>query len=230
LITLLIVRKSCSYKKRQEFSAEDTFRSLSQSIPIIFEVEIKFRIESITELEHRLQQFGGAQFGEEVTESDSFFQHPCRDFVQTDECLRLRNRQFSDGMSEQSLTYKGPKIDTNTKTRQEIEIPVAEPERWESLLVALGFCPLASVQKLRRRMKLTVNHRHVEMTLDTLPALPEPHRHFVELETLATEAELEECRSLIFDIAGQLGLEEPILDSYLKLVQNGSAMFTESAT
>jgi len=186
-----------------------------------FEVEIKFRIENAQELERRLQQrFGGIGFGEQVTESDSFFQHPCRDFGQTDEALRLRNRQFSNGMSEHSLTYKGPKIDTSTKTRQEIEMPITEPERWESLLLALGFSKVASVQKFRRRIKLTMNHRHVGIVLDILPALPESGRHFLEVETLATAEDLDECRALILGIADQLGLSEPIQDSYLKLVRD----------
>ena len=184
-----------------------------------FEVEIKFRVEDAAELEHRLQQrFGTIGFSEPVTESDSFFQHPSRDFVQTDEALRLRKRELADGMFEHTLTYKGPKIDTRTKTRKEIEMPITEPEQWENILVALGFRKWASVEKFRRRMPLTVNHRHIEIVLDTLPALPESSRLFLEVETLATAEELDECQTLILDIARQLQLGEQIQDSYLKLV------------
>ena len=185
-----------------------------------FEVEIKFRVDDVAELERRLLPLGGTGFEEPVTESDFFFQHPCRNFVQTDECLRLRYRALSDGTSEHSLTYKGPKIDTSTKTRKEIELPITEPEQWKSLLAALGFHQSASVQKFRRRQRLTVNHRDVNIVLDTLPALPESNRLFVEMETLATEVEVEECRTLILDIAQQLGLSNPIRESYLNLVQN----------
>jgi adenylate cyclase class 2 len=186
-----------------------------------FEVEIKFRVRegSIAELERQLQQrFGGGSFDEPVTESDSFFQHPCRDFVQTDECLRLRHRHFADGSSDYSLTYKGPKIDAKTKTRQELEMPMTEPEVCESLLVALGFRKVASVRKLRRRMDLTFEQRRVTIVFDTLPDLPESTRQFVELETIAAKEDLDECRSLLFRIAEQLDLSEPIRDSYLKLV------------
>jgi adenylate cyclase class 2 len=183
-----------------------------------FEVEIKFRVENVSEFEDKLQQFGGAGFGESVTEFDRFFQHPCRNFVQTDECLRLRNRLLSDGTSEHSLTYKGPKVDVSTKTRQEIEISVSEPERWESLLTALGFYQSASIHKLRRRQSLTVNHRHVDVLLDILPALPESGRNFVEMEMMATEEEVDECRNTILSITDQLGLSHPIRDSYLQLV------------
>ena len=184
-----------------------------------FEVEIKFRINNITELERQLQQFGGTGFGEQVTESDSFFQHPCRNFLQTDECLRLRKRIFSDGKSEYFLTYKGPKIDTFTKTRLEIEMPTMEPEQCENLLSALGFRKSALVYKFRRRQKLTVNHRHIDVVFDTLPDLPESNRLFVEMETFAHQEEVAECRTLLLDFAGQLGLGKPIRDSYLKLVQ-----------
>ena len=188
-----------------------------------FEVEIKFRVGNVdlAELERQLQRhFGGSEFGEQVTESDFFFQHPCRNFEQTDECLRLRHRTFSEGTSQYSLTYKGPKIDTSTKTRREIEILITEPEQWENLFIALGFCKSASVRKFRRRMELTVEHRRVDIVLDTLPDLPESDRFFIEMETRATEEEIEACRSLILGIADQLGLSEPIRDSYLKLVQN----------
>lgn len=191
-----------------------------------FEVEIKFRVNNITlsEFERQLQQrFGGTKFSDPVTESDSFFQHPCRNFIQTDECLRLRNRLFSDGTSKHFLTYKGPKIDTRTKTRQEIELPITEPESLENLLLALGFYPSASVRKYRRRMALTHEHRHVEIVFDTLPDLPESARSFIEMETISTTEEIDECRKLILRLADQLGLSEPIRDSYLKLVQNETA-------
>jgi adenylate cyclase class 2 len=184
-----------------------------------FEVEIKFRVDNVAELERKLQQFSDTGFGKPVTEFDSFFQHPCRNFVQTDECLRLRKRVLPDGASEHSLTYKGPKVDSNTKTRREIEITVAEPEQWESLLTALGFHKSATVEKFRKRQRLTMNHRPVDIVLDTLPALPESDRLFVEMETMATEEEVDECRILILDLAEQLGLNDPIQDSYLKLVQ-----------
>lgn len=184
-----------------------------------FEVEIKFQIVKAQEVEHRLRSlFGNVEFGEPITETDSFFRHPCRNFKQTDEALRLRKRECADGTSEHSLTYKGPKIDTTTKTRQEIELPITEPERWESLLTALGFSPFASVQKFRRHMKLMVNHRHIEIVLDTLPALSESHRTFIEVETLATVEDIEECRTLILGIAKQLELGTPIQESYLQMV------------
>jgi adenylate cyclase class 2 len=184
-----------------------------------FEVENKFRVRDLAELKRRLrQQFGSSKFSKPASEADTFFQHPCRDFVQTDESLRLRKRTFADGTSEHVLTYKGPKIDSKTKTRQEIEMSITEPERWESFFIALGFRKSASIQKYRRRLDVIVENREVEITLDTLPALPESAQLFLEVETLSTPDEVEECRALILGLAKQLGLGKPVRKSYLHLV------------
>ncbi|MCL2005069.1 MAG: class IV adenylate cyclase [Planctomycetaceae bacterium] len=190
----------------------------------LFEVEIKFQLHCLADFERQLQQLTNVPFGEQVAESDVFYQHPCRDFTQTDECLRLRSRLLPYGTAEYSLTYKGPKLDSNTKTRREVEIPITVPELVENMLTALGFQEFACVRKTRRRLALAMNNRAVEIVFDTLPALPESRRYFVEIETLAGEQDLAECRALVLDIAQRLGLTEPIRDSYLKLVQNAESL------
>jgi adenylate cyclase class 2 len=40
---------------------------------------------------------------------DTYFRHPCRDFAETDEALRIRIRRFN-GHFEAFLTYKGPRL------------------------------------------------------------------------------------------------------------------------
>lgn len=85
----------------------------------MFEVEMKFRVQNIVEFITILAQKYSAHFDPEVIETDLFFQHPVRDFAKTDECLRLRCRH-----NELMITYKGAKIDSLTKTREEIELPL----------------------------------------------------------------------------------------------------------
>lgn len=85
----------------------------------MFEVEMKFRVQSVKDFMKILEQKYFARFDPEVIETDHFFQHPVRDFAKTDECLRLRRRQ-----NELMITYKGAKIDTLTKMREEIELPL----------------------------------------------------------------------------------------------------------
>ena len=57
-------------------------------------------------------------------ETDRYFNAPDRDFARTDEALRLRQAGRLN-----ILTYKGPKLDALSKTRSEIEAPLAEGSR-----------------------------------------------------------------------------------------------------
>ena len=75
------------------------------------EVEEKFPVADLAQIEAKLAQMGVVA-GESRIEIDLYFAHPARDFSATDEALRIR-RIGSTGC----LTYKGPKIDTTTKTR-----------------------------------------------------------------------------------------------------------------
>ena len=105
------------------------------------EVEQKFAVADRGALERRLAELspspGPAEF-----QVDSYFAHPSRDFARTDEALRLRTVGESN-----YITYKGPKLDTTTKTRREIELELPEgadsARHGNELLTALGFTPVA---------------------------------------------------------------------------------------
>ena len=56
-----------------------------------------------------------------MVQIDCYYAHPVRDFAASDEALRLRQ------VGENNyITYKGPKLDTTTKTRREIEISLPD--------------------------------------------------------------------------------------------------------
>ena len=86
----------------------------------MLEVEMKFPIGEFTALEARLHDWGARQRAD-VQEADHYFNAPDRDFARTDEALRLRCIGPAN-----FVTYKGPKRDRQTKTRTEIEVPLAE--------------------------------------------------------------------------------------------------------
>jgi adenylate cyclase class 2 len=81
-----------------------------------YEVEQKFRVGDLLATERALRDLG-ATVTSSIKQSDTYFSHPARDFRKTDEILRLR----CDGDAN-CITYKGPRIDSETKTRLEIEI------------------------------------------------------------------------------------------------------------
>ena len=64
------------------------------------------------------------------------------------------------------LTYKGPRLDSGeVKAREEIEVPVGEPDVLQSLLAALGLRPVFRYQKYRE----TYSWRDVEIVVDETP-------------------------------------------------------------
>src|SRR5690606_37654429 len=107
----------------------------------------------------------GVAWKEPIEQVDSYFAHPARDFAQPDEALRIRR------VGEQNfVTYKGPKLDPQTKTRRELELPLLAGsvgfEQFGQLLELLGFGRVADVRKFRRPGELVWRGQPVEIAFD----------------------------------------------------------------
>jgi len=181
-----------------------------------YEVELKFPVFGPLDFEW-------SDFREEI---DTYYQHPGRDFAQTDEGLRVRSCPAATTGFGCFLTYKGPKIDSETKTRQEIEIPLL-PGTYadcQHLLETLGFIPVEVVRKFRKTAKQIHENREYHLCFDTLPVLKERGltNEFLEIETLADENTLEEAREAILRFAHTLMAEDRLGPSvrkgYLEMV------------
>jgi len=144
---------------------------------------------------------------------DCYFAHPARDFAVTDEALRIR--RVGD---RNAIAYKGPKIDSATKTRRELEVPLAGGgesfAQFSELLAALGFSAVAEVRKRRRPARLRWRGAAIEAALDEVEGLGS----FVELETIAEEGNVEEAKSIVASLAARLGLFDSERRSYLELL------------
>jgi len=177
-----------------------------------YEVEQKFPVDDLAAVETNLLSLG-AEIGPAVIEVDRYFNHPARDFAETDEAVRVRRKG-----DQHLVTYKGPKIDTTTKTRREIELPLpgeeGTVEAWSEWLTALGFRVVGEVCKQRRRAHVEHDGRSIEVTLDQVDSLGE----FVELELVADEEGLNAARACIASLAESLGLTTSERRSYLTLV------------
>jgi len=180
----------------------------------VYEVEIKFRAPDAVAIERRLTALG-ASWGPAVEQVDRYFAHPARDFAATDEALRLRRVG-----NDVALTWKGPRLDAATKTRREIELPVAAADgattiaRWTELLESLGFRPVREVVKRRRIAVVRHDDADVEAALDEVVGLGE----FLELEVQADAAGIETARRRIEAVARELGCGAPERRSYLELL------------
>jgi len=180
-----------------------------------YEVEQKFPVADMAALAGRLVALG-ATLSEPRSQVDHYYAHPARDFARTDEALRIRRTDRSN-----YITYKGPKVDTTTKTRREIELLLPREERqvaaWEGLLEALGFTPIAEVAKYRRKATVLWEGRQIEAALDEVVEVGT----FIELELVADDQDLESAKACIASLAEKLGLSGSQRKSYLELLLEG---------
>lgn len=178
----------------------------------MLEIEQKFPVHDPITIAARLQK-QGVVFGAPVRQIDTYFAHPARDFRQTDEAFRLRQ------IGEVNLfTYKGPKLDATTKTRREIEVPLAPgavATDYQTLLAALGFQTGGLVCKTRRTGHASALGRAIDVAWDEVDGLGT----FLELEIVAPESELAPAKAALQALAAQLELHESERRSYLTLLE-----------
>jgi len=209
-----------------------------------YEVEVKVRAdhdrlrEALTD--HDAEPLGG------VVQTDTYYDAPDRNFAETDEALRIRRETDTDesGTTETDetvvpdrvgapdaepppvgadgdadrtkVTYKGPLVDADSKTRAEHETVVGDGTELAGVLDGLGYEPAATVEKHRERYALD----GYTVTLDAVTGLGQ----FVEVEAETDEAGIERVRDGARNLLAELGLEptDQIRTSYLGLLLGAS--------
>ena len=177
------------------------------------EVEQKYRLSDPSSLLTALAAMGAAP-QQTVTQVDTYYAHPARDFAATDEALRIRCVGEAN-----FITYKGPKLDATTKTRREIELPLDGGEQsavqWDELLDALSFCRVAEVSKIRQIFHLQRDGQTIELAVDNVQGVG----NFVELEiVVADEAGIATAQKQIAILASELQLEGVERRGYLEML------------
>ena len=171
----------------------------------MLEIELKARCASHDDMRAKLDAAGAVR-GKSVVERDQYFNHPSRDFRETNEALRLR---MEDGQCR--VTYKGPRLGGIAKSRFEAETDIGDLETMTTILGKLGFVKAGTVEKTREFYALG----DITVCLDDVTTLGT----FIELEKIgedkeAIEKELVAC-------AAKLGISEFERRSYLTMVLNG---------
>ena len=192
----------------------------------MIEVEIKVKISDPNLIRKKFENFNGV-YKLSLNHEDTYFNMPkgLRDFKQTDEALRLRkaiefNRNIK-GMGQKInyfITYKGKKIDTTTKTREEIEVKINEIEDMKNLLKLLGFREVFTVVKERELYEFTFKDTRIEALIDYIPIL---EQHFVEVELITESYEsVDENKEILFQFLEIFGIkkQESVRRSYLELI------------
>ena len=168
----------------------------------MLEIEIKAPCKDLVKLEKDLVKLGARDFGT-LVQADVYYAHPARDFGKTDEALRVRTENDLT-----VITYKGPKLDQDSKTREELEVSVANVGTISSILERLGFRPVLKVAKRRKVYGI----RGVSVCLDRVDGLGD----YVEFEYEGEE--LEAGKAIIKRLMADLGVEGNERRSYLELI------------
>jgi adenylate cyclase class 2 len=171
------------------------------------EVEVKAYAGDLKEIEIKILGMG-AEPTWEGEQADTYYNHPERDFAKTDEALRIRKEK-----DRNALTYKGPKLDELSKTREEIQFSIENAEAAGNVLEKLGFSEAGTVKKYRKKFKLG----EMKISLDKVEGLGD----FVEIEALdsnISEQDVSKTRDRIIVIMDELGLEKRERTSYLELL------------
>jgi adenylate cyclase class 2 len=178
----------------------------------MFEVEVKYAVADFAPLEATLATWG-AVWSPARRDADHYFNAPDRDFARTDEAFRVRCVGAAN-----FVTYKGPKIDTATKTRLEIEVPLADGEEvaddFRRLLTHLGYRFVAVVKKTRRAARFDRAGFAMQACLDDVDGVG----HYAELEIVAEESQYEAAKAAVLAAAAELGLTAPERRSYLQML------------
>ncbi|MFW9805466.1 MAG: class IV adenylate cyclase, partial [Candidatus Thorarchaeota archaeon] len=186
-----------------------------------FEVEVKVSIDDTGVIMKKLVDSGAKVLNSEV-QIDMYFDHPCRTFTETDEAVRVRTRSplnkqdLATSHAQNELTYKGPKIDKETKTRIEYTAGIDDTDQLTSILESLSFKSIAKVTKKRTFFDL----RGITISIDDV----EDVGLFLELEFIAHQKEeMETAKRIIFELLEELGIDkkQTIRDSYLEMYLEG---------
>jgi adenylate cyclase class 2 len=178
----------------------------------MLEVEVKYAVAHFAIIEAALKAMG-VEIQPPRRDADHYFNAPDRDFAQTDEAVRVRS------IGEKNfVTYKGPKIDRETKTRLEIEVPLADGAEtaadFRRLLTHLRYRPVAVVRKTRRIAEFTRDGFDVQLTLDEVDSVGQ----YAELEVVAPEERADAAKAVVLAVVAELGLTNSERRSYLQLL------------
>lgn len=131
----------------------------------MIEVEVKAKIENFDEMEKKLKDIGAVKSKKEYQE-DIYFNSPIVDFAKSDEALRIRTTREND-KENIFITYKGPKLHHESKTREEIEISVEDSEKCSRIFERIGFEKVRTVKKNRQYY----TYENFEICLDDIEGL-----------------------------------------------------------
>ncbi len=181
----------------------------------MIEVELKVSIDrkDIPKFKDNLEKLGFKLVKRQI-EEDLYFNGIDRDFRKTDEALRVRKTVNLDDDKDISykITYKGPKLDKISKTREEIEVSVDDYNGAIEIFKKLGLKPVRPIKKKRELYK----NKDITISIDDVTSVGT----FVEFEkVVSNKDETESARNELLNLMKSLNIntDKSIKKSYLEM-------------
>ncbi len=181
----------------------------------MIEVEVKARVESFTPIKKLLIEKLNVDLDKIEYQEDTYFNSPYKDFAITDEAFRIRKISVNNE-TQLFITYKGPKIDSKSKTRIEYETNIGDSQIARNIFENLGFIVAADVIKTRE----IYHFDDFEITLDSVKNAGT----FIEIEkTLEDNDDYNKSLNDIFVLFEKLGITNGFeRKSYLEIIMDSN--------
>ncbi|MCK4550765.1 MAG: class IV adenylate cyclase [Candidatus Aenigmarchaeota archaeon] len=171
----------------------------------MIETEVKIKVDDFKKIQEKLKSLGAKKINS-VFEKNIVFDNDKKELKKKDCFLRVRKDKKA------TLCFKGPRENTNTKKREEIEFEIPDAKKAELFLMRLGFDKKLRYEKNRE----TWTFKKTEIVLDELP-----FGKFIEIEgkekDIPTAAKLlgynetEYITKTYFELAEEAGIKKDIL-------------------
>jgi adenylate cyclase class 2 len=174
----------------------------------MIEIEVKAKVENPKRIMCSLDVLRG-RFLKKEHQKDTYFNSPFRNFKETGEILRVRKQIPGNDV----LTFKGPRLKSKVKAREEIEVNVENGSTIIKLLEKLGYEPWITVEKEREIWRFN----KFTLSLDEVKNLG----HFIEIEALVEETQSKpEVEQEILRLLNKIGISKNLIErrTYLELV------------
>jgi adenylate cyclase class 2 len=143
------------------------------------EIEAKMRLTDADAVRDALHAHHAEARGS-IFETNTFFDDDQGQLKSGDRGLRIRIEQRDGTEPVVTITHKGPRTQSQLKSRHESEVQVDDAHRAAELLNAMGYQPVLTFEKRRERWLLD----ECRIELDTLPKVGQ----FIEIEGPSDEA------------------------------------------
>lgn len=174
----------------------------------MIEIEVKVKVKQPERIKHYLDVLGH-KFLKKERQEDTYFKSSFRNFEGTGEILRVRKRIPGSDV----VTFKGPKLKSEVKAREEIEVNIENSSEAMKLLKKLGYEPWITIEKERE----TYQFNKFTVSLDKVKDLG----HFMEIETKIEGIQSRlEVEQKILNLLNKIGISKNLIErkTYLELI------------